>query len=122
MNPAAVGPPGPNHTAAGGGGGRETSTTTNTTNSSLKRTGSIHSTASISSLHHASKSSSMESLESSMSTTDCPPGRDTLCLCLGHVHSCPNLHHIVNVHVQSTLGLLFQVFGITCSLYICLYF
>ena len=63
MNPAG----GLTGAPSGGGGTKETTT-------GLKRTGSLHSTASISSLH-ASKSSSMESLESSMSTNDCPPGK-----------------------------------------------
>ena len=60
MNPAGL------TGVASGGGSKEVT--------GLKRTGSLHSTASISSLQ-ASKSSSMESLESSMSTNDCPPGK-----------------------------------------------
>ena len=49
--------------------------------SGLKRTGSLLSTASLSSLQ-ASKSSSMESLESSMSTTESTAGIESVCTCL----------------------------------------
>ena len=77
MNPAG-GAAGSTYVNSGAGGDVKDKDT-----NGLKRTGSLLSTASLSSLQ-ASKSSSMESLESSMSTTDCPGGKDI------H-HHCENL-------------------------------